>query len=54
MNDELLQGIIALQETQTATIKELMDVCTLLKGRVLVLEGYFNCKPLTAAPFEDK
>jgi len=38
MNEEILQGIIDTQKTQTATIKELVDVCGLLTDRVLALE----------------
>lgn len=38
MNDEILEGIIETQKQQTETIKELLDICTMLKDRVEALE----------------
>lgn len=38
MNEEIMQGIIETQKQQTTTIKELLEICTILKDRVEALE----------------
>ena len=53
MNDETLKALIETVQRQTKTLKEMMEICTTLKDRVEALEGYVNCKPLSAAPFDN-
>lgn len=38
MNDKLLNELVKTVETQTTTIKDLLEICTILKDRVEALE----------------